>query len=440
MNSTQKPKTSGTTLIEKFSHDGRGIARIEGKTTFIAGVLPGETVKFKYTHVKKNYDEGIVLEVLQTSPHRVKPRCVHYNDCGGCSLQHLDEISQIHVKEGLMLDVLRRIAQIEPESLMPPLHASSWHYRNKARLTVRYVAKKVLIGFRKKLQARDLAAIETCPILHEKLNAALPLLRETLNALETKTSIVQIEAAVGDNDQALVFKTVSPMPEKDLQKLATLAAKLGFMFFLQPDGSRTLSRLYPAEGSNYLHYSLPAQGVQFQFCATDFTQINPAMNRKMINLSLELLKLDKGDNLLDLFCGLGNFSLSLAPFCSQVTGIEGSIDMVQRAKDNAIKNKLANARFYCADLSKNKALTPFLKESFTKILLDPPRTGALEMINQISQFPASAIVYVSCNPATFARDAGILVKQHGYRLKKLAAMDMFPHTTHVESIALFERG
>lgn len=429
-----------TATIEKFSHDGRGIARILGKTVFIEGALPEEKVVFKYTRVKSDYDEGQVVSVLTPSMHRVAPKCQHYAECGGCSLQHLDAQNQIHVKQSLLLELLGRIGHIQPESLLPPLTASSWHYRNKARLSVRVLPKDVLIGFRKKHKPRHLVGLNHCPILHARVSEALPELKKLIASLEKKEAIIQIEIAIGDEEIGLIFRNMEQLTAQDHNKLCTFGSKMGFILFLQPGNTQSVTKIYPETAGDFLHYALAEQGVRFAFHPTDFTQVNPEMNRKMVLKAEELLQLNAEDRVLDLFCGLGNFSLSFAKKCDRVIGVEGSEAMVQRASQNAIANQLSNTQFFCADLSKEHALDPFLNQNITKILLDPPRTGAVEIIRQSNKLKSRCIVYVSCNPATFARDAGILVQQQGYRLKTVGVMDMFPHTAHVESIALFEKG
>lgn len=431
-----------TIIIEKFSHDGRGIARISGKTTFIEGALPGEVVSFKYTRIKKDFDEGTVVDVISPSVHRTQARCPHYVDCGGCSLQHLDEQSQLGVKQDLLLDVLRRVGHIEPEALLPPLSAVAWEYRNKARLSVRFIEKKekTLIGFRERHNPRYIADIDSCAILHPKVSHALPALGQVINALDKREAIAQIEVAAGDEAIALIIRNLMPLTPKDEQILKNFGKQTEFILFLQPGGIETITKLYPEGGDDLLHYSLPERGVRYYFHPADFTQINPAINRLMVTKAMDLLDLQPDDVVLDLFCGLGNFSLAMAKKCSKVIGIEGSNLMAERADYNAKQNQIPNANFFCADLSKPDSLFPYLKQPITKVLLDPPRTGALEIIQQISKLKSRSIIYISCNPATFARDAGVLVNQEGYRLKAVGVMDMFPHTAHVESIALFEKG
>lgn len=428
--------------IEKFSHDGRGIARIEGKTTFIDGALPGEKVSFKYTKIKKDFDEGKTLAVLSKSGQRAEPRCAHYQYCGGCSLQHLDENLQIQEKQNLLIDLLQRIAHIQPKTILPPLNSQSWNYRNKARLSVRYVEKKqsALVGFREKSNPRYIAEIERCPVLNAKVDDAILALRELINSLSDPHCIAQIEVSAGDEEIALIFRNLKPLSESDAQLLKEFSQDSGFILFLQPGNADTVAQFYPPRDSDFLTYTLPDEDIEFKFHPTDFTQVNASLNRLMIAHAINLMDLKPNDVVLDLFCGLGNFSLPMAKRCAKVIGIEGSEKMVLRAAQNAAHNGLNNTEFFCADLDKPNSLSQLPMDEVNKLLLDPPRSGALEVIKQFFTLKKPArIVYVSCNPATLARDSDILVNQLGYTLKAAGVMDMFPHTAHVESIALFEQ-
>ena len=431
-----------TATIEKFSHDGRGIARIDGKTTFIDGALPGETVTFQYTLKKSDYDEGFVLSVIEPSPQRVEPFCPHYVLCGGCSLQHLDGATQIHVKQTLLLDSLTRIGHCEPETVLAPLTSDLWGYRNKARLSVRYVEKKqsTLVGFREKNNPRYITEISTCPVLNPRVDAELVALRQLIDSFDDSHCIAQIEVAAGDEDIALIFRNLSSLTSDDEEKLRQFSQQTNFRIFLQPSGPDSVYLFYPETTGNFLKYSLPEHQIEFKFLPTDFTQVNAGLNRKMVAYALELLELESDDVVLDLFCGLGNFSLPLAKHAAMVVGIEGSDAMVERACMNAAANAITNAEFFCANLEDPTALAGVVHHQFNKLLLDPPRTGAVEIVKQIDILNPERIVYVSCNPATLARDADILVNQHGYRLVAAGVMDMFPHTSHVESIALFVKG
>ncbi len=429
-----------TTQVEKFSHDGRGIARINGKTTFIQGALPTETVSFQYTRSKADFDEGKIIAVLSPSANRVEPQCPHYQLCGGCSLQHLDEHAQILEKQVLLLDLLARIGHCEPQTVLEPLKSNSWHYRNKARLSVRYVEKKKasLVGFREQGNPRFITEITQCSIINKAVDAQIMNLRALIDSLEDPHSIAQIEVAAGDEELALIFRNLNPISPNDAEKFREFGRESNFRLFFQPGNTQSVYLFYPEDASEFLSYSLTKENLRFEFHPTDFTQVNASLNQLMIAQALELLALEPQDVVLDLFCGLGNFSLALAKYSSKVIGIEGSETMVERATMNAKTNGIGNAEFFSSDLEKID-LQPLAIYCFNKILIDPPRCGAFEIVKQIDKLFPKKIVYVSCNPATLARDADILVNTKGYRLVAAGVMDMFPHTAHVESIALFER-
>lgn len=438
MKNKHKQPLIASAEIEKFSHDGRGIARILGKTTFIGGALPTETVMFEYTRRKSDYDEGLIVSVIQPSSDRVEPRCPHYAMCGGCSLQHLSSDAQIKVKQSLLLEVLARIGHCQPQEVLIPLTAGVWHYRNKARLSVRYVEKKsaTLIGFREKKNPRYITDIHTCPVIHEQVDAHIDALRQLLDGMDDKQCIAQIELAAGDDDIALIFRNLSALSADSEQKLMDFSIQTNFHVYLQPKGPDSVYLFYPPTAPKYLTYALPDYGLVYQFHPTDFTQVNAGINRQMIPLALKLLDLQPQDVVLDLFCGLGNFSLPMAKYCARVIGIEGSQTMIERAQMNAAANQLSNLEFFCANLEEWVMTDPMVT-GVTKMLLDPPRSGALAIVQQMQHLNPDIIVYVSCNPVTLARDAEVLISRHGYRLCSAGVMDMFPHTSHVESIALF---
>lgn len=431
-----------TAAIENLSNDGRGVARINGKATFIQGALPGETVEFQYTNKKKDFDEGRILTVIEASKLRVEPKCPHYQMCGGCSLQHLSEEEQIHFKQSQLLDLLTRFGRTQPQTILPPLTASHWHYRNKARLSVRYVSKKqsTMVGFRERNNPRYITEISQCPVLNAKVDADIIALRALIDSMEDKACIAQIEVAAGDEEVALIFRNLSPLSEHDANVIKHFATTHHYKVFLQPSGPDSVHCFYPENASEFLQYSLPKYGITFAFHPTDFTQINAKLNRLMVEKALELMDLQPEDNVLDLFCGLGNFSLPMAQFCAKVIGIEGSKTMVERAYNNAALNNLSNLEFYAANLDDVAEVSKVVEQSFNKVLIDPPRSGALEIVKQIDAINPERIVYVSCNPVTLARDTDILVNQKGYRLISAGVMDMFVHTAHVESIALFQKG
>lgn len=432
-------KVVATAIIEKFSHDGRGLARIEGKTTFIEGALPDETVTYHILRKKRAFDEGNVLDVVVPSMQRVVPRCVHYGVCGGCSLQHLNEHAQIHEKEALLLDTLLRIGRVTPETVLPPLVSEAWHYRDKARLSVCYVesSKTVSLGFREKHRPRLITDVTSCAIL----NDAVPLdaLRTLILALDHPQTIAQLEVAVGDEGVAVILRHLAPLSLSDQTLLRACAMEHNIKLFLQSKGPNSIYLFYPEAGDGFLTYRLPAQGITFKFHPTDFTQVNSSINKKMVALALELLALKPDDKVLDLFCGLGNFALPIAKHCESVMGVEGTAAMVERAKMNARDNQLTNTTFLARNLEDSSVLLELQSYGANKLLIDPPRAGAHAFVKGIDALNLDRIVYVSCNPATFARDLGILVHEKGYRLCAVGVMDMFPHTAHVESIALLEK-
>lgn len=425
--------------IEKFSHDGRGIARVDGKTTFVSGALADENVTMQYKMRKKDFDEGVTLSVEKASPFRVEAKCPHYAMCGGCSLQHLDLQKQIEVKQELLLELLERYAKLAPQSVLEPLRGDAWHYRNKARLSVRYVSKKgdVLVGFRERDNSRFIADIHDCLILNQQVASSIDALRQLISSFTDPTSIAQIEVAAGDDEIALIFRNLTELSEEDIVKLKQFALDYNFRIYLQPKGPDSVYLLHPETASEFLSYSLPEFSVNYQFKPTDFTQVNAVINRQMVKQAIELLELKEDDTVLDLFCGLGNFSLATAKNVKHVYGVEGSQEMVERASMNMRHNNLSNAEFFACDLDKDFAtLLPKFKKA-NKILLDPPRSGAYAVVKQIAALDIERIVYVSCNPVTLARDTDILVNEFGYKLISAGVMDMFPNTAHVESIALF---
>lgn len=444
------PQEPVTASIESLSHDGRGVTHLNGKTTFVVGALPGEEVVFKYTSTRRSHDEGQVQAVLKASPDRVEPKCAHVDVCGGCSLQHMDPARQILAKQQTLLENFQRIGGVEPEQVMPPLTGPVWGYRRKARLGVRYVHKKgrVLVGFRER-HGGWVAQLGRCEILDENVGSRLVELGDVIGRLEAYKRIAQIEVAVGDTGTALVFRNLDPLSEADMDILRDYAKETGIWVYLQPEGPDSIFPLYPQEPQ--LAYRLDEYDVEYQFRPSDFTQVNAGINQAMIPLALSLLDPQPDDRVLDLFCGLGNFSLPLARQIQggngEVVAVEGAPELVERAIANAARNGLSHVQFHAADLFKDFKEAEWAQQPFDKLLLDPARSGAQEVCADIERLgpegkkgggPAR-IVYVSCHPGTLARDAGILVKEKGYRLVKAGVMDMFPHTAHVESIALFER-
>lgn len=424
--------------IDSLAHDGRGIGRINGKAVFVDGALLGEKVIMRYTQCHGKFDEARAIEVLESSPDRVEPRCSAAAVCGGCSLQHMSSSAQIAMKQNILLDQLRHFGDLQPLELLPPMTGPEFGYRRKARLGAKYVEKKgrALVGFREKSSA-FLAEIEQCHVLVPEVGLAFPEFRQLIESLQQRLQIPQIEVAQGDDATALVVRHMQPLPPADLETLVQFCQQRQFHLYLQPAGPDSIHKVWPADNDLRLHYKLEDFGLTLQFHPTDFTQVNPVINRQMVKQAIEFLDPQPGERILDLFCGLGNFTLPLATKSAQVVGVEGDEAMVVRGRENAAANHLTNVEFFGADLTKPFEGQPWAHGGFDKILIDPPRSGALEIVSKMTVFRPKRIVYVSCNPATLARDAGELKKQ-GYQLLKAGVMDMFPHTTHVESIAVFE--
>ncbi len=422
--------------IESMDQNGRGVAHLDGKTTFIHGGLAGEEVMFTYTSKRKKFDEGIVSEVLSASPDRTEPQCKHFAICGGCSLQHLKPEAQIDLKQQSLLDAFEHIGQAE---IFPPLTTdSTWGYRRKARLGVKYVPKKgrVLVGFRER-GSSFLAEIESCEVLHSRVGQLLMPLSDLIGGLSIRDRVPQIEVSMGDELCVLVFRVLEPPSAEDITALEQFGAEHGMHIYLQEAGPDSVRPLVGEAVE--LSYALPDFGMDMRFLPNDFTQVNSDLNRLMVARAVELLELDANDCVLDLFCGIGNFTLPLATKSKSVVGVEGDLALVERARENAVRNGVANASFYTANLYDSLEPEPWMSQKFDKALLDPPRSGALEVLEHLPKLGIKRIVYVSCYPGTLARDAGELVNCHGYKLLAAGVMDMFPHTAHVESIAVFER-
>ncbi|MBE0439606.1 MAG: 23S rRNA (uracil(1939)-C(5))-methyltransferase RlmD [Gammaproteobacteria bacterium] len=423
--------------IESLGHDGRGIARIEGKILFVDGALAGETVKALYTKKHSKFDEAKIVEVISdASDDRVEAQCQHFGLCGGCSLMHMKPEAQLALKQQTLKEHLTHFGQLTPQNWLQPLTGPLWGYRRKARLGVKYVPKKerVLVGFREK-GTPYLALLEQCEVLDQRVGARLAELGTMIAKLEAHNRIAQIEVAMDDQHVALVFRNLDPLSDDDQNALINYGQANDLWIYLQPGGPDTVTAIWPEHPQ--LRYA-PEQGLTLEFEPNDFTQVNAGINQKMIPYAMELLAVSADDRILDLFCGLGNFTLPLATKVSEVVGVEGDQALVRHARKNAANNNLNNAVFEQADLTKTQLKDyPWAKAGFNKILLDPPRSGAFEVLDQLADLGAERLVYVSCNPATLARDAGELVNKHGYKLVSTGVMDMFPHTTHVESIALF---
>jgi len=432
------PQDPVAATIESLSHDGKGVAHIDGKATFIHGALPQEEVMFRYTKKQKSHDEGMTVEVITSSVDRVEPPCEHFGLCGGCSLQHLGVEHQLNAKQEALMEAFKRIGKVEPEKVLAPLTTgSSLGYRRKARLGVKYVVKKgkVLVGFRER-GSGFLADLSSCKVLHPKVGELLTELGHLIYNISIRERIPQIEVSMGDAECVLIFRILDPLSKADEALLISFASEHKVAIYTQDAGPDSVR---PLSDAVQLSYCLPNHDLTLEFLPSDFTQVNSDLNRAMIDHALTLLELSSGDRVLDLFCGLGNFTLPIAKKCSEVVGVEGDSELVQRARHNAELNQIQNSRYFTANLYESLEREPWLSETFDKVLLDPPRSGAQEVLSHLPKLGAQRLVYVSCYPGTLARDAGILVNELGYKLCAAGVMDMFPHTAHVESIALFEK-
>ena len=425
--------------IESLSHEGRGVAHVDDKVVFIDNALPGEEVEFNYVSTRAKFSEGVTENVITANEQRIEPGCEYFGYCGGCSLQHMSPEAQLEHKQNVLLEQFTHLGNVKPKEVLPVLTGPAFGYRTKARLGVKYVIKKerVLVGFREK-RSPFIADIKHCEVLHPDVGHKISDLQELIENISIKDQIPQIEVAVSDNGIALVMRHLAEFTEDDLNQLKTFEQKHNFKFYLQPAGYDSVHRLDEADTSE-LFYRLEDHDLNIYFQPIDFTQINVEINQQMINLALELLDINENDDVLDLFCGVGNFTLPIARKAKSVVGVEGDEGLVLRAKYNAEKNNVDNVEFYAADLADFDKDYDFMKKSYNKILLDPARTGAKEIIAALNTKNIERIVYVSCNPATLARDAGILVNEKKFKLKKAGVMDMFPHTAHVESIAVFTK-
>jgi 23S rRNA (uracil1939-C5)-methyltransferase len=432
----QLPEPS-TVHIEAMSHEGRGIAHIDGKTVFVFGALEGEEVRIQIRKTTRNYDEAITLDVIQPSELRIKPKCDAFEVCGGCSLQHMDNDEQVAFKRRSLLEMMRH-AGIEIEQVIPPLRSHSWGYRRKARLGVKFVRKKgrVLVGFRER-NTPFLADMARCEVLIPQVGHRLQDLAKLVESLDARETIPQIEVASDDSNIALVFRHLKPLSSDDKDKLIDFAGQNDFWIQLQPGGPESIVNLYPEQQKLYFS-PLQNEDIKISFDPVDFTQVNADINQQMVAQALHFLDLEKNDRVLDLFCGLGNFTLPIASRCSKVTGIEGNQPMVSRAKQNAAAQAINNSEYFVADLSNPDPDVVWMRQQYDKILLDPPRVGALDMAHSIARFGAKSIVYISCQPASLVRDSKVIC-DNGYRLTHLGIMDMFPQTAHVESMAVFGR-
>jgi 23S rRNA (uracil1939-C5)-methyltransferase len=421
------PAPDTTVEITALSHDGRGIARLAGKAMFIEDALPGESVRFRIYKRHREYDEAQTTEVLQASPQRVEPRCRHFGVCGGCALQHLAPEAQVTAKQQTLLDNLERIGGLKPKQVAVPLLGPVWGYRRRARLSAyRDPSGKVLVGFTERHRHR-VTDILHCDVLDPKVGGLMDKLSELLSGLSIPDKIPQLEVAVGDDATVLVMRVMASPNDADRRQLEAFGQQHGMRIILQGEGP-------PPE----LHYRLPETGIDIAFQPADFIQVNGEMNRRLVELAMGALDPQADEDVLDLFSGLGNFTLPLARRCKSVVGVESEAGLVMRARQNAVSNGITNATFESANLFDEKQHGHWAKRKYSRILLDPPRAGAREIIALFPHFAARRIVYVSCHPATLARDAKLLAEQ-GWRLSQAGVLDMFPHTAHVESMAVFDR-
>lgn len=424
-------------VVAALNHDAEGVVR-EAKTVFVPGALPGERIRFRRLRRHRQHDEGELLEVLESSAERVVPRCTHFGVCGGCAMQHLAPEAQLRAKQNELAENLQRIGRVTPDRWLAPLAGPVWQYRRRARLGAKYVTKRgrVLVGFRER-QKPYVAALTRCEILAPPVDDLIEPLSTLLTGLRAREFIPQIEVAVADNVVVLVFRNLVELDATDRAALASFGAARNLRVYLQHGGMDTIA---PLEGERAtLEYHLPELGLRFEFQPTDFVQVNGAINRALVTQAVDLLKVEPAHRVLDLFCGLGNFTLPLAKRAAEVVGIEGEAGLVARARHNADINGLGNARFHVANLAEAAGGAAALAGRFDRVLLDPPRAGAIEVLPRLAALGATRMVYVSCHPGTLARDLGVLCHEYGYRLEAAGVIDMFPHTTHVESMAVLEK-
>ena len=444
-------------MVAALTHEGEGVVRADatsGKTVFVAGALPGETIRFRRARRHRQHDEGQLLEVLTASPDRVVPKCAHFGVCGGCALQHLSPEAQIATKEAQLRDNFARVAKVTPDAWFEPLRGPVWSYRRRARLGAKFVFKKgrAVVGFRERL-APYVAALDRCEVLAPPVGALLAPLADMITELSIRERLPQIEVAVADNAVALVLRVLDAPSAADLEKLRAFALAHAVRFYLQPGGLNTVRELdagdAPPGGDAPtatrrppLVYRLPRFGLELEFAPTDFLQINGAINEALVSRAVELLELSADSTVLDLFCGLGNFTLALAKVAGRVVGVEGDATLVERARHNARRNDIANAEFHVADLFKSApaevpaAAPSWARLGYTHVLLDPPRAGAREILPYVAGLRPQTVLYISCHPGSLARDVGILVHDHGFAVRAAGVLDMFPHTGHVESMAV----
>jgi 23S rRNA (uracil1939-C5)-methyltransferase len=454
-------QTVEVATVAALTHAGEGIVR-DGKTVFVPGALPGENIKFRRTRAHRQHDEAELLEVLTPAADRVVPRCPHFGVCGGCALQHLSPEAQLEARQTELQDNLERVGKVTPGTWLPPLRGPVWGYRRRARLGAKFVTKKgkVVVGFRERL-APFIADVQHCDVLAPPVGDLITPLAELIMSLQIRERVPQIEVAVADNAVALVFRVLDPPASADLDRLRAFRQTYGVRLYLQPGGLDSVHELdTPGEP---LRYTLPKFKVELEFLPTDFVQINGAVNEALVSRAIELLELTPSAEVLDLFCGIGNFTLPMARSAKRVVGVEGDAALVARARHNAQRNQLENTEFHVADLARSAAAgpslgpnsrplssptpggaaaptAPWLRKGYTHVVLDPPRAGAREVLASVVSMEPQRVLYISCHPGSLARDLGVLVNEHGFTLEAAGVLDMFPHTAHFESLALLSPG
>lgn len=461
-------QTVESATVAALTHAGEGIIR-DGKTVFVPGALPGENIKFRRTRTHRQHDEAELVEVLTPAPERVVPRCAHFGVCGGCALQHLSPEAQLEARQTELQDNLERLGKVTPLTRLPPLRGPVWGYRRRARLGAKFVTKKgkVVVGFRERL-APFIADVQHCDVLTPPVGDLIRPLADLIMSLGIRERLPQIEVAVADNAVAMVFRVLDPPSADDLERFRAFRTAHGVRVYLQPGGLDTAQELdTPGEP---LRYALPKFKVELEFLPTDFVQINGAVNEALVSRAVELLELTPSSEVLDLFCGIGNFTLPMARSAKRVTGVEGDAALVARARHNAQRNQLENTEFHVADLARlpgstttvgptsasnsrpsggqpsgpnsrpsaggGLATPPWLRKGYTHVVLDPPRAGAREVLDAVVGLEPQRVLYISCHPGSLARDLGVLVNEHGFTLEAAGVLDMFPHTAHFESLAL----
>ena len=426
-------------MIESLDYEARGIARQEGKAIFVEGALPGEKVEYASFRKKASYELAHLVEVLSPSANRVQPRCPHFGICGGCAMQHLDPGAQLASKQRVLEDTLWHLGRVRAGQILPPIQGAAWGYRQRARLGVRKVSKsEVLIGFHER-RSSFIADIRSCDILPSAVSGLLMPLRRLFASLAVIDKLQQLDIAIGEHCTALLLRVLVPLTPGDEKKLRDFADAHGVVFYLQPKGPDSVHRFHPG-AAPALTYTLPEFDVELAFQPADFTQVNHAVNRVLVRRALGLLDPRPGERIADLFCGLGNFTLPIARSGADVLGVEGSHGLALRGRESARANSLSDrVEFAVANLFECTPESLARLGRFDKMLIDPPREGAIEVVNSLGNDAPRRIVYVSCNPASLARDAAVLVNGKGYRFVAVGAVNMFPHTAHVESVALFEK-